>query len=125
MASAFGKALYFYEADSAEIHIIELDDVTLTLNDGTSDQTQPSGPATSPFWAKVSRGATEYGLKPRTVGVCFTTTAPGNLEVGRTYLVAVLSPTFFNGLSINGLVSYQGEDAIVRSKTPESIYPGI
>lgn len=125
MASVAGKALYFYLADSGETHIVELDDVTLTLNDGTSDQTQPPGPATSQFWAKVSRGATEYGLKPRQVGVCFTTTAPTGLELGRTYNVTVLDPAFFNGITINQGGNYQGNAIVVRSKTSESIYPGI
>ena len=123
MASANGKALYFYAADSADVHIVELDDVTLTLNISGTAQLQPSGPATSPFWAKVSRGATEYGLRPRKIGVCFTTTAPGTLEVGPTYDVVVLSPTEFNAATIGATVNYQGEDAVVRTKTAESIYP--
>lgn len=125
MASANGKALYFYSADSAETHIVELDDVTLTLNISGTAQVQPSGPATSPFWAKVSRGATEYGLKPRWIGVCFTTTAPATLEVGKTYPVVVLSPTEFAAATIGSTVTYQGESAVVRGKTDESIYPGI
>lgn len=125
MASFAGKELYFYSADSGEIHIIELDDVTLTLNIGGTDQLQPSGPATSPFWAKVSRGATEYGLRPRKIGVCFDTTAPDDLELGRTYQVVVLAASEFNSATIGGTVTYQGQSAVVRSKTPENIYPGI
>lgn len=125
MASANGKGIYFYSADSGELHIVELDDVSLTLNISGTAQIQPSGPATSPFWAKVSRAATEYGLRPRKIGVCFDTTAPGTLEVGQTYDVVVLSPTEFNAATIGSTVTYQGESATVRTKTPESIYPGI
>lgn len=125
MASANGKALYFYAADSGEIHIVELDDKTLTLNISGTAQLQPAGPATSPFWAKVSRGATEYGLKPRMIGVCFTTTAPADLEVGVTYKVTVLSPAEYAAATIGATVTYQGETAIVRTKPSESIYPGI
>lgn len=125
MASAAGKGLYFYVADSGETHIVELDDVTLTLNiSGTAVQ-QPSGPATSPFWAKVSRGATEYGLRPRKIGVCFDTTAPGTLEVGRTYDVVVLSPADYASATIGSTVTYQGQTATVRTKPIENIYPGI
>lgn len=125
MASANGKGIYFYEADSAEKHIVELDDVTLTLNISGTAQIQPAGPATSPFWAKVSRAGTEYGLRPRKIGVCFDTTAPATLEVGPTYQVTVLSPAEFNAATIGATVTYQGESATVRTKTPESIYPGI
>jgi len=125
MASANGKGLYFYEADSGEIHVIELDDRTLTLNISGTAQIQPTGPATSPFWPKVSRGATEYGMKPRKIGVCFDTTAPATLEVGVTYLVTVLSVSEYNAATINGTVTYQGESATVRTKQAENIYPGI
>ena len=125
MASQNGKGLYFYAADSGEIHIVELDDVTLTLNISGTAQFQPSGPATSPFWAKVSRGSTEYGLRPRKIGVCFDTTAPGTLEVGATYDVVVLADSEFNSATIGSTVTYQGESAVVRTKTAESIYPGI
>ncbi|MEO0739792.1 MAG: hypothetical protein AAFZ35_23625 [Cyanobacteria bacterium J06649_12] len=125
MASVAGKALYFYESDSGEIHIVELDDKTLTLNISGTAQLQPAGPATSPFWAKVSRGATEYGLKPRFLNVCFTTTAPADLELGRTYPVVVLATSEFNAATVNGTVNYQGEDATVRGKIDENIYPGI
>lgn len=125
MASANGKGLYFYLADSGEQHIVELDDKTLTLNISGTAQLQPAGPATSPFWAKVSRGATEYGLKPRMIGVCFTTTAPGTLEVGKTYEVVVLDPGEYGSATIGSTVTYQGETAQVRTKPSESIYPGI
>ena len=125
MAGANGKDLYFYEADSGDKHIVELDDVTLTLNIGGTAQTQPAGPATSPFWAKVSKGKTEYGLSPRKIGVCFTGTAPGTLEAGPTYDVVVLSPSEYNSATIGSTVTYQGESAKVRTKTAENIYPGI
>lgn len=125
MASQNGKGIYFYTADSGETHIVELDDVTLTLNISGTAQLQPTGPATSPFWAKVSRGATEYGLRPRKIGVCFDTTAPGTLEVGTTYDVVVLSDSEFNSATVGSTVTYQGESATVRRKIPESIYPGI
>lgn len=125
MASANGKGIYNYVADSGEIHIVELDDRTLTLNISGTAQQQPAGPATSEFWAKVSRGATEYGLRPRKIGVCFTGTAPATLEAGVTYDVVVLSQTEYNAATIGGTVTYQGESAQIRTKTREDIYPGI
>jgi hypothetical protein len=125
MASANGKSLYFYEADSGETHIVELDDVTLTLNISGTAQLQPAGPATSSFWAKVSRSKSEYGLRPRKIGVCFDGTAPGTLEAGPVYLVTVLAASEYNAATIGSSVTYQGESAIVRTKQPESIFPGI
>lgn len=126
MAGSNGKVLSFYEGDSAEIHAIRVDEKTLTFEAvrGTP-QLIPSGPVTSAFWAKVSRASTEYGLKPRTVGICFETTAPGDLEVGPTYPVVVLQKSQFDLLTLRSEVAYQGENAIVVSKTPENIYPGV
>ena len=126
MAGNNGKSIRFYEADSAEIHAVRLDDKTLTFEaiPGTP-QVNPSGPVTSPFWAKVSRASTEYGLKPRSVGICFTGTPPADLEAGPTYDVTVLSKGQFDLLGLRSLVTYQGADAIVVGKTDENIYPGI
>lgn len=123
MASANGRGLYNYVADSGEIHPVFLNDVTLTLNISGTAQQQPAGPPTSEFFAKVSRGKTEYGLKPRSIGVCFTGTAPADLEAGPTYKVTVLTPGEFANATLTSLVNYQGEEARVVTRTPESIYP--
>lgn len=126
MAGSNGKSIRFYEGDSGEIHAVRVDDKTLTFEAvrGTP-QVLPTGPVTSPFWAKISRAKTEYGLKTRMVGICFETTAPAGLEVGPTYDVAVLSKGQFDLLSLRSEVAYQGENAIVVGKTDENIYPGI
>lgn len=125
MVANGGKPLTFYEADSADIHLGRLDENTVALNIGGTAQPQPAGPATSPFWYKVSRAKNEYGLRPRYISVCFTTTAPNSLELGEVYDVVVLTAATFNALTVKGLVTYQGEEAEIQGKTPESIYPGI
>lgn len=125
MAGAGGSGVYNYLADSGETHIVRLRDETLTLNIGGTAQVQPAGPATSPFWAEVNRGSTEYGLRPRAINVCFTTTAPGNLEVGRTYSVVVLTLQEYGTAIIGSDVTYQGETARIVGKRDEDIYPGI
>ena len=125
MASSNGSGLYNYVSDSGEIHVVRLSDVTLTLNISGTAQVQPAGPPTSPFWAQVSRGANEYGLRPRMIGVCFETAAPGTLEVGPTYNVVVLDPGEYASATFNSTVTYQGQSARVVNRTNESIYPGI
>lgn len=125
MASANGSGVYNYVADSGEIHPIRLSDVSLTMNISGTDQVQPSGPPTSPFWAKVSRGSNEYGLKPRMIGVCFTGTPPATLEAGPTYPVVILDPTEFANATLTSDVTYQGAAARVVSRSSEDIFPGI
>lgn len=125
MASQNGSGVYNYIADSGEIHPIRLSDVSLTLNISGTDQLQPAGPPTSGFWAQVSRGAREYGLKPRMIGVCFDTTAPGTLEVGPTYDVVVLDPSEFANATLTSSVTYQGQAATVVARRDEDIFPGI
>lgn len=127
MAVGAGKQLRFYGCDiTGETHLIRVDDVTVGLNDGGTENLGVTGPATNNFWAKVSRGATEYGLKPRTANVCITGD-PGTtgLEQGRTYDVPILDSALYAALTINKEVLYQGVIAKVVGKTPESIYPGI
>lgn len=126
MAGGAGKDIYNYVADSGEVHIVRLDDVTLTLNIDGSLQNQPPDVATSPFWAQVSRGATEYGLRPRKVSICITEDPlDTGLEEGRTYDVPVLDQTAFAQATLNRAVEYQGIAAKVVGKIPENIYPGI
>lgn len=126
MAGGAGKDIYNYAADSGEFHIIRLDDVTLTLNVAGALQNQPPDAPTSPFWAQVSRGATEYGLKPRMVNICITEDPlDTGLEQGETYSIPVLDQTVYAQATLNSAVEYQGIGAKVVGKSPENIYPGI
>lgn len=126
MAAANGSALYNYVADSGEVHVVRLGDGTLTLNIAGNLQTQPAGPPTSPFWAKTSRGATEYGLLTRKIGVCITgDPLETGLDIGSVYKVPVLDPTEFAAATINSNISYQGIAGTVTRKFEENIYPGI
>lgn len=126
MASNRGSDLYNYVADSGEVHVIRLGDITLTLLLNSTLQNQPTDAPTSPFWAQVSRGATEYGLLPRKVSVCITEpTTNSRLDEGATYDVVVLDPAEYNAATINKVVEYGGFAAKVVGKSGENIYPGI
>lgn len=125
MATTGENAIRRYEADSGEIHLGRLNDTSMTLDTGNGVQVDQGTAATSPFWFQVSRGTSEYGLRPRTLGVCFQGTAPAGLSLNTTYEVAVLSPADFAAATITGTVAFQGQTAVVVTKTPESIYPGI
>jgi len=72
----------------------------------------------------MRRTLVKYGLRPRMIGVCFQGTAPAGLSLNTTYDVAVLSPADFAAATITGTVAYQGQTAVVVTKTPESIFPG-
>lgn len=126
MAGNNGSKLVFYEADSGETHVMRINEVSETLSIAGTPQALVAGPATSPFWAEITRGSTEYGLKPRKVNICFTVDpVDTSLEQGSTYEIVVFSPATFAALTLNLDVEYQGFAAKVVGKSPENIYPGI
>lgn len=124
--SAGAFELGFYQADSADIHLIRLQPETAsTLTLAGNAVTPPSGPATSPFWAKVTRGSNEYGLRPRAVSIKWTGTPPTGYKADETLDVIVQSTADFNGVTVGAAAEYLGTACQVVGKRPENIYPGI
>lgn len=123
--SAGAFELKIYEGDSGEKHVVRIQPETEAADfDGTANDF-PDGPPTSPFWAKVTKGPSEYGLRPRYVSIAWTGAPPAGYLAGETVKIMVADPAVYNGITITSDVTYLGAAATVVGKTPEDIYPGI
>ena len=122
-AGAFEQGVY--ESDTAELHVCRYQPETTQATFGGVANTINPGIATSPFWVKVSKGAREYGLKVRTVKLRWTGAPPAGYKEGSTVDVMIMTPSVFNGITLNGGATYLGADAQIIGKTPEMFYPGI
>jgi hypothetical protein len=115
-----------YEADSAEKHLIKQQPESAVFSIGGSPNTIPSGPATSPFWAKTSRGAKEYGLRPRKLKFRFT---PGGEPAGYadcgTLEVVIYSKANYDAAQIGGPATYLGAPGTIVGRVSEDIYPVV
>lgn len=114
-----------YEADSGEIHVIRVQPETVTLDAGPGQNTAPTAPPTSEFWAQVTRGSTEYGLRPRKVRFKWDAAPPTGYSPGVAIELPVLDADVFNAIQLNGTGTYLGAAIQVVGKIPENIYPGI
>lgn len=118
--------LTLYESDLGSIHLIRLQPETVsTLDSGSGAQTAPTGPATSPFWAKKTRGSNEYGLRPRCVNLRWTGTPPTGYDADEVLGVTVLQDAYYAAITIGQAITYLGAAAQVVGKVAENIYPGI
>lgn len=124
--SAGRFTLRFYVADSGEIHLLRNQPESAALDVDGTPNTVAAGPATSPFWAKSSRGANQYGLRPRKVGIRWNPgQAPAGYKEEEVLFVDIYQANQYNAMTINSPATYQGGTGTLVSKQPESIYPGI
>lgn len=116
----------FYEGDSGDIHVVRVQPETLATSFAGTLNDAPAGPATSPFWAKVSKGVREYGLSPRTVNFIWDDgQTPAGYKAGDVQKIAVMQTSVFNAITINSAATYLGGTGTIRGKTVENLYPGI
>ena len=114
-----------YEADSGELHVIRYQPETSQATFQTVPNSINAGAATSPFWAKITKGKREYGLNVRKVRCRWTGSAPTGYKATGTFEIVVFQPSVFNGITINSGGLYLGEGIQVIGKTSESVYPEI
>lgn len=113
-----------YEANAGTIHNIRVQPETLTATfDGTTNAA-PAGAVDSAFWAKCSKGNTEYGLRPRSIVIAWDAGAAptGYLETD-TIPIPVMTPAVFAGASIGDAISYLGGTGTVSAKRAENLFP--
>lgn len=123
-AGSFVNVLY--EADSAEKHFLEVQPETVEATIGANTNAAATGPATSPFWFKRSRGANEFGGKPRFVRIKWDVgAAPTGYSQSQSLLIPILTAATFNAVQVGGSVTYLGSAATITRKIVENIYPGI
>lgn len=119
-----------YEADSGEFHYIRQQPETATLDvnnadgSGSVQNTVLSDPATSVFWAKESRGAREYGLRPRKLRMQWLPgQAPEGYKEEENFDVTIYSTATYNNATLRAQGTYLGGTCKVVGKIPESVYP--
>lgn len=113
----------FYEADSGDIHNMRYQPETAVFSIGGSPNTLPAGPATSIFWAKVSKGKSEYGLRPRKVRIKWTGNPPDDYDDCQTLEIVVFSLSVYNSATIGSPVTYLGTPGKLIGKVPENVHP--
>lgn len=122
--SAGPFALRIYESDSAETHFIKQQGESAMFSIGGSPNTSPAGPPTSPFWAKTSRAAKEYGLRPRKLRFRFT---PGSEPTGYgdcgVLEIVIYSKSVYDSADIGGAATYLGAAGKIVGRVSEDIYP--
>lgn len=118
--SAGEFSLTRYESDTDEIHPIRVQLETVSANIGGANG-PPGGAVTSDISVKVSRGAREYGIRPRFAVVRFTAGAPTGYRSGQLYRVPILTKARYNAINKGTTGTYLGEAVSVVSKIPESI----
>lgn len=113
-----------YEANSAETHFIKQQPESSVFSISGSPNTIPAGPPSSPFWAKTSRGAKEYGLRPRKLKFRFTNgqEPTGYADCG-TLEVVIYSKAVYDAAVIGSDATYLGAPGTIVGRSPESIYP--
>jgi hypothetical protein len=116
--------LVIYEGDSGEKHLIKQQPESAVFSIGGSPNTIPAAPATSPFWAKSSRGAKEYGLRPRKLRFRFT---PGEEPSGYgdcgVLEVVIYSKSVYDNAVLGGPATYLGGAGKIIGRVSENIYP--
>lgn len=115
-----------YEGNSAEKHLIKSQPESAVFSIGGSPNAIPTGPATSPFWAKTSRGAKEYGLRPRKLRFRFDAgdEPDGYADCG-VLEVVVYTKSVYDNATVGGTATYMGASGKILGKVPESIYPVV
>lgn len=112
-----------YEADSGEKHNVRYQPESAIFSIGGSPNTLPAGPATSIFWAKISKGKTEYGLRPRKIKIKWTGEPPADYADCQSLEIVVFSLNVFNSATIGSAATYLGTPGKIVGKVPENVYP--
>lgn len=104
-----------YEDDDGNIHRIRMSTARVTAAGGA-----PAGDVDDDLDAKISRGAREFGLRPRYLTLTRVVGTAPNQFRARTKL-PVLTSTAFDGFNAEDTVTIDSVQWTVAGKVPESI----
>lgn len=113
-----------YEGDSAETHFVRQQPESAVFSiDGTANAI-PAGPPSSPFWAKSTRKAKEYGLRPRKLRGRWTSgSQPTGYSDCAEFEVVVYTKAIYDAAVIGSPCTYLGAPGVLIGRVPEDIYP--
>lgn len=124
--SAGTTTLVIYEGDSGEKHLLRQQPESAIFSIDGAPNTIPIGPATSPFWAKASRAAREYGLRPRKLRGRWNAGAqPAGYADCSEFEVVVYSKAVYDGATIGAACTYLGSAGTLIGRVAEDIYPAV
>lgn len=116
--------LRIYEANSGDKHFLKQQPESATAIFGEAANVVLDGPATSPFWAKSSRGAKEYGLRPRKIrGRWNPGQSPPNYDECAEFAVVVYSKAVYDAAVLGTAITYLAGTGQIIGRIPENIYP--
>lgn len=122
--SAGNFTVVIYESDSAETHFLKQQPESAVFSIDGSPNTIPAGPPSSVFWAKSSRGAKEYGLRPRKLrGRWLSGQQPENYADCSSFEVVVYSKSVYDAAVIGTSCTYLGAPGTIIGRVAEDIYP--
>lgn len=122
--SAGGFTTAVYEANAGTFHNVRLQPETLAATIGGTANAAPAGPVDSPFWCKVSKGATEYGLGPRFGVIGWNDgAAPTGYKESENVAIPILDPALFIAANIGDAVTYNGGTGTLVGKRAENVFP--
>ena len=106
---------YKYEAESGDIHLLRLDAAR-----GAVAGAQPADAVSSNIRAQVSKGNTEYGLRPRGVRLARTIGVAPDTAVKYAFLPVLTVAAYATAaFALGATISYGGNDWEVVAKVPE------
>ena len=113
-----------YEANAGTIHNVSVQPETLAATFDATANDPPAGAVDSPFWAKISKAKSEYGLRPRAVNFRFNDGAtPAGYAVGQTIQIAVMQQSVFDGINVGDAATYLSAAGTIRGKVAENLFP--
>jgi len=113
-----------YQSNLGSFHNIKSQPETAIFSIDGSPNVIPAGPVDSPFWVKASRGAKEYGMKPRMLKIRFDAgEAPTGYRAEGTLSVVVYRPGEWQDAVIGSPCTYLGGAGTIIGKIAESVYP--
>lgn len=119
-----GFVTSIYEANAGTFHNVRVQPETLAATIGGTANAAPAGPVDSPFWCKVSKGATEYGLGPRFAVIAWGDgTAPAGYKESENVSIPILDPVLFDASNIGDAVAYNGGTGTLSGKRAENQFP--
>ncbi len=118
--------IVIYEGDSAEKHLLRQQQESAVFSIDGTPNTIPAGPATSIFWAKSTRKAKEYGLRPRKLrGRWASGAQPTGYSDCAEFEVVVYSKAIYDAAVIGSPCTYLGSTGTIIGRVPEDVYPVV
>jgi hypothetical protein len=111
----------FYESDGNVVYRARVQPETLALDIGGSTNDAPAGPATGEGSAKMNGGTRELGINARSVTLAWTATPPTGYDANAVVRVPVMTPAFFQAISLGDTGTYLGAAIEVVSLKSEAI----